>query len=342
MDHRPSMPTILTSDGHILSPQQVAEHLKRRFETEEFQAAAVNKTIKKVVVLYSPTAEIVRPQPDHTYDSMPGMKKTFLFMPVREGVTLQRSFACWCNACMHAWAPGEGSMDSNYACKGCCSPDLKWRETSIGRTDAAGVSNARRRSLGKARELTKQLQAHFGRSSEPIWVAVQNRGEDDPDQYWIGRALRVEKVYTEPGSIAGSAGRVRYDVGDCEIAVQWFQRDVSGASERRTFKVWAEDEEAGDAGPADGNTYTFNSTELRLINTPSAAAGAIQLEMRPLPPVGAVPLNIVQRASSRLAQVPRPNYRNVAYQACEQRAPPPQQLYEISTGSERAVLDNCW
>lgn len=122
---------------------------------------------------------------------------------------------------------------------------------------------------------------------------------DDADQYWVGRALRVVKVYTEPGSVAGTAGRARYDAGDCEIAVQWFQRDVSGGSERRTFKVWAADEEAGDAGPVDGETYTFNSTELRLINTPSASAGAIQLEMRPLPPVGGAPLNIVQRASAR-------------------------------------------
>ena len=104
---------------------------------------------------------------------------------------------------------------------------------------------------------------------------------DDADQYWVGRALRVVKVYTEPGSVAGTVGRARYDAGDCEIAVQWFQRDVSGGSERRTFKVWAADEEAGDAGPVDGETYTFNSTELRLINTPSASAGAIQLEMRP-------------------------------------------------------------
>ena len=96
--------------------------------------------------------------------------------------------------------------------------------------------------LGKARELTKQLKAHSGRSSEPVWVAVQNRGEDELDQYWVGRALRVEKVYTEPGSVAGTTGRVRYDVGDCEIAVHWFQRDVSGGSERRTFKLWAADE----------------------------------------------------------------------------------------------------
>ena len=122
-----------------------------------------------------------------------------------------------------------------------------------------------------------------------------HRGEDEPDQYWVGRALRVEKVYTEPGSVAGTAGRVRYDVGDCEIAVHWFQRDVSGGSERRTFKLWATERRGGaaDAGPVDGETYTFNSTELRLINTPSASAGAIQLEMRPLPGVGAVPLNIV-------------------------------------------------
>ena len=100
---------------------------------------------------------------------------------------------------------------------------------------------------------------------------MQNRGEDELDQYWVGRALRVEKVYTEPGSVAGTTGRVRYDVGDCEIAVHWFQRDVSGGSERRTFKLWAADEEAADAGPVDGETYTFNSTELRLINTPPAS-----------------------------------------------------------------------
>ena len=58
------------------------------------------------------------------------------------------------------------------------------------------------------------------------------------------------------------------------------------------------------------------------------------------------PLNVVQhvvqRASARLAHVARPNYRHVAYQVCEQRAEPPEQMYEISSGSERAVLDNCW
>ena len=93
-------------------------------------------------------------------------------------------------------------------------------------------------------------------------VGADTGAEDDPYQYWVGRALRVEPEYTEGGSVAGTAGRVRYDPGDCEIVVEWFQRDVSGGSERRTFKVWAADEEAGDAGLVEGETYTFNSTEL--------------------------------------------------------------------------------
>ena len=142
---------------------------------------------------------------------------------------------------------------------------------------------------------------------------MQNRGEDELDQYWVGRALRVEKVYTEPGSVAGTTGRVRYDVGDCEIAVHWFQRDVSGGSERRTFKLWAADEEAADAGPVDGETYTFNSTELRLNqytigfswshsvgDAAAARSGGCAAEHR------------AQRASSRLARLVRPNYRNVS------------------------------
>lgn len=74
-------------------------------------------------------------------------------------------------------------MDSNYRCEECESPELNWKETSIERTDQAGISNQRKRALTKARQLTQQLRAHFQRSSKPVWVAVQNRGEEDEDQY---------------------------------------------------------------------------------------------------------------------------------------------------------------
>lgn len=154
-----------------------------RFQTEEYVATHLNKTINEVLVDFVPTRDILRPHPEHAYDSLPGIKKTFLFMPVREGVVLMRKFACWCTWCMHSWAPGEGTMDTNYVCNDCESPQLQWEEASIARTDAAGISNARQRSLNKARALTQQLRDHFQKSNRPLWVAVQNRGiEDDVDQ----------------------------------------------------------------------------------------------------------------------------------------------------------------
>ena len=124
----------------------MANHLKLRFDTDAFIESHQGTSINQVIVLYTPTQDIIRPKPDHEYDKMPGMKKTFLFMGVREGVILQRKFACWCTSCMHASAPGEGTMDSNYCCTGCESESLAWEETSIDRCDAAGIANGRQRT----------------------------------------------------------------------------------------------------------------------------------------------------------------------------------------------------
>ena len=155
--------------------------------------------INEVVVIYTPTGEIVRPKPDYEYDKMPGIKKTFLFMPIRKGVVLQRDFACWCCACMQASAPGEGSMDSSYRCAECDS-NLLWKETSIERSDAAGVANAKARKLKHARELAQQLADRFAHSSEAIWLVLDHRGEDDPDSYWVGKALRIAHTHTQAGT----------------------------------------------------------------------------------------------------------------------------------------------
>lgn len=162
-------------------------------------------------------------------------------------------------------------------------------------------------------------------------------------RYFVGRATGGIKECDQPGSI----GRVRYDKGDCEIEVEWCQRDASGGEERRTFKVWAADDNANDPGPQPGKKYSFNSTELRLISNPEAATGAaVQLEMQSLPPVGGVPLHMAQpsaaRSSARVSSQVRPSYRNVVRAKTTVRADPPKQMWEISSGSERAVLDNNW
>lgn len=228
-------------------------------------------------------------------------------------------------------------MDSNYHCAACSSEGLSWKETSVQQTDAAGVANAKARTLQRSRELRDQLRAHFAKSDAAVWVAVQNRGENDTDQYWIGRATGIAKIHSTAGHVAGNA-RARYGKGDMEIAVEWFQRDISGGDERRIFTAWKRvvdaDGKVVDEGPVKGKVYTFNSTELRMIH----------VEMQLVPPVGGVPLNEVRRTSSRTAKPTDRAHQNLAgvtKKVQTQRADPPNLLWEIPAGNERLVLGLC-
>ena len=90
-------------------------------------------------------------------------------------------------------------------------------------------------------------------------------------------------------ALASAAAGVRYDVGDMEIEIEWFQRDISGGDERCIFRAWRRivdaDGKVVDPGPVEGKKYTFNSTELCMIN----------VEMQLVPPVGGVVLDVVRR-----------------------------------------------
>lgn len=142
VDDRPDQPTLKTATGKILTPADVAHHLHARFCTEDFKQSHSLATINELVVLYTPTGDITRPV-GQKFTAMHGMKSTYIFMAIREGVVLQRRFACWCQACMKASAPGEGTMDSNYVCSECASPELTWRETVVEREDAPGIQERR-------------------------------------------------------------------------------------------------------------------------------------------------------------------------------------------------------
>ena len=111
---------------------------------------------------------------------MNGMKKSYLYIALGEGVVGMRTFACWCHGCMHAIGRGEGSLDSSLKCAACVSSHFQWQERSCARTDANGVANARARAQTHARKLAVQLVERLKSTSR---VAVQNRGVDDEDQY---------------------------------------------------------------------------------------------------------------------------------------------------------------
>ena len=147
---------------------------------------------------------------------MAGMKKSYLYMALETGIVAMRTFACWCPGCMQAIRRGEGSLDSSLCCATCVSRHLVWYERSCTRTDAAGLANSRRKAQTHARALASQLLRTLAQNAR-VLVAVQNRGEDDEDQYWLGWATRVAKTHTTSGTVLGT--RTRYDPGDLEIEV---------------------------------------------------------------------------------------------------------------------------
>ena len=317
----------LTTSKQILVPFDVAEHLRAKFQTQQFEEEHQKKVIQKVVVTYVDATQISRPVVRHKYARMPGMKKTFLFLAVRDAVVLQKTFSCWCDGCLHASAHGLVLKEDHFICEDCISPGLQWRETSVDREDSAGVAAARARTRARSRELRDQLRRSFAQCNAPVWVAIQNRGEDTVDQYWVGKVLGIQKIHTEGGTVEGVTGRrERYNEGDIEFRVEWYDRHESGGDERRIFSREHMDRQLCDYD------FTFNSSELRAIN----------LEMVQLPALDGPPLNVVQRQAPRgSAMAAQRKFRHILCATTEVRADPPSTLWEISTGSEALVLLHC-
>lgn len=117
----------------------------------------------------------------------------------------------------------------------------------------------------------------------------------------------------------GTSGRVRYDKGHLELAVEWFSRDISGGDERRIFKRWSGHDDANDVGEEEAaHENTFNLTQLR----------AIDVKIQPVLPLGGVPLQVTgeevrptRRAATAISAMER--VRNILYTSHKQYATPP-------------------
>lgn len=86
---------ILTDDGYVTCPREAAEHLRRRFETEEWKEAHKTKTINEIKLIYSSHAEIERPQVEHEFDSLEGKMTSFSFMVLSPDQIARRERSCW-------------------------------------------------------------------------------------------------------------------------------------------------------------------------------------------------------------------------------------------------------
>ena len=94
----------------------------------------------------------------------------------------------------------------------------------MARTDAAGVANSRKKAQTHARKLAAQLQRSLATSAR-VLVAVQNRGEEDLDQYWLGWATRVQQPHESEGTVPGT--RTRYDAVLRVLHVPSYPRTIS-------------------------------------------------------------------------------------------------------------------
>lgn len=111
-------------DGGLVmqDAKDVAEHVKKRFGPE-WAEAHMHGTLNEIIVSYTDTKEIEATRTTQEYTTLEGITKTYTFMALGEGGRLaQRQFADWCEACMHASSPGEGTLCTNLSCTGCTSP----------------------------------------------------------------------------------------------------------------------------------------------------------------------------------------------------------------------------
>ena len=91
---------ILTASGYVARPRDVAEHLKKRFETDEWKAAHADKAIHEIVVTYSNHDEIFeRPQVEHEFEPLTGKMSSFSFLMLGRDQIARRDRSCWCEAC---------------------------------------------------------------------------------------------------------------------------------------------------------------------------------------------------------------------------------------------------
>ena len=292
---------ILTSSGYITSPAEVAEHLHRKFGTNEWKVDHMGGKVNEVIVLYSDATDMhERARVEKSkYDTLQLAKSTFSYMILDEGVHARRQHSCWNPLCFGARGRGAGTTDSNLICAGCsCEGDAQkeWSEQEVQRTDALGIAE---------RRVVAQREGHrMGEKIRPgMWLAAQDRTKGDT--IWICQAVKVPgakadvpcihtKVTAREEFIKGT----EFGRNDWVIAVNWWAK-AAGDPEERTYEEWQPepaDLELYGTKTADGAYFLLNSTELRHVNFPMDAAA-------PLPPAPA-PRKSARRAS---AQAERPS-----------------------------------
>lgn len=235
---------------------EIAAYLRGKFsdEWQEEHKVGAGHTVNAVEVFEVPSSEIRNDtQAFKVYDSVGGVRKSFGYLALSDGVVLQRWFDCWCGACAVAAGPGdrmaEVARDSGYHVKDCVLPEPEpWWHCSVQLQGTRGLYAQKKIAQFKGRKLAAKLEPN-------TFVAVQDRSASGrQEHYLIGVTVDcgngsciLKQVQKDREHIDGT----RFDTGDFAIAVRWLTR-LAEDPQQRTFELDTSSEQ-----------FIINSTELR-------------------------------------------------------------------------------
>ena len=259
---------ILTESGYVRDPKEAAEHLKARFETDEWRAAHADKAIHQIVVTYSNHEDITeRPPVEHDFESLTGKMDSFSYMGLGRDQIARRGRSCWCDACFRAWGRTSLTVSGKtLLCEGCASPSpLPWYEQSVKRL-GTGLAGRRKESQENGHVLAPKLKEYsfFAMQARERW-SIEEDALYRPGHFWLAQVLDVLEVrkILKRETINGQP----FHPGDYMIRIgRYFDRDASDTTSL-TFEEW-QPELVFSANDVDSKLTITSSGHVKVDKTP--------------------------------------------------------------------------
>lgn len=230
---------ILTLSGYIRNPEEVAEHLTNRFQTDEWKAAHADKSIHEIIVNYTPHDKITeRPVVEPAFEPLTGKMDSFSFLVLGRDQIARRRRSCWCEACFHV--RGRATLDAvgqDLLCKECTSATpLPWHEQSA-KNLGTGLAGRRKEAQEKGHSFAPNLKGagFFAIQARERW-SLKEDSLYRPGHFWVAQAPDVREVrrITKRETICGQP----FHPGDYMIRIgRYFDRVASDPSGLK-FEEW--------------------------------------------------------------------------------------------------------
>jgi len=243
---------ILTKSGYVRDPKEVAEQLQKRFQTEEWKAAHVDKAIHEIVVHYSDHDEITeRGIVDHEFSPLTGKMSSYSYLILARDQIARRGRSCWCEGCFHQVGRATLRAAGNQAlvCDDCetnvheatlgvavADRTSTWHEQEV-KDLGTGLAGRRMEAQKQGHTFATLLKAHGFMSiqARERWSTTEDV-HVRPGHFWVAQAgdvLNVRKI-TKRETIGGQPFHPNEY---CITIGRYFDRDPADPS-GLTFEEW--------------------------------------------------------------------------------------------------------